>query len=329
MRPMLRALPVLALCVVLLGACGGSAQTVAPLRVAYNVWPGFGPLYAAQTRNYYAPTTVDIRTFSSSYDAYRAFVDGQADVIGTTLFETMRMLDEGVPVKVIAVNDYSNGADAVVGRAGLTSLTDLKGKQVGVEIGTINHFILLLALQRAGLSEQDVTLVNLPVDASAKALSEGKLDAAALYDPYLSEQIRAGFVTLFSSAQVPGQVPSVLVARADVVAQRADRLGDLMRGRERALREWQAQPQSILNDMALPMRSTAEQLQADLQGLVLVDAAQQQRVFDQASAEALSKAFAATAAFMNDHKLLSRATPRAEDVIDSRFAMELREKAGQ
>ena len=329
MRPLLRALPVLVLCAVLLAACGFNTRAAEPLRLAYNIWPGFGPLYAAETRNYYAPTTVEIRTFSSSYDAYRAFIGGDADVLGTTLFEMLRMLDEGVPVRAIAVNDYSNGADGVVGRAGLTRMADLKGKQVGVEIGTINHFILLLALQQAGLSESDVTLVNLPVDASAKALSEGKLDAAALYDPYLSEQIRAGSVKLFSSTEVPGLVPSVLVAHTRVVEERGAAVRDLLRGREQALHEWQHQPQSILSDMATPMRSTPEQLQADLGGLVLVNAEQQQQIFDQASAQALIKAYTTTATFMNDRQLLNHSVPRAEDVIDGRFAVALHKEASR
>ena len=61
---------------------------------------------------------------------------------------------------MIMVTDYSSGSDMIVGKPGIKGLKDLKGKKVGIEVGLVEHLLLLHALQTAGMTEKDVSLVN-------------------------------------------------------------------------------------------------------------------------------------------------------------------------
>jgi NitT/TauT family transport system substrate-binding protein len=321
MRPTLRWLTLVCLTALALSACGLTRTPAAPLRLGLNIWSGFTPFYGAAKRQLYSSTAVEITTFSSLYDADRAFSQGRIDAVGTTLFDALRLADEGTPLKIVMVTDYSNGADGIVARQGIASVAELKGKRVAVEIGAINHFVLLRALDRAGLQERDLDVVNLSVEEGAKALTQGKVDAAALWEPFLSQQVSAGGAhTLFTSSEIPGEVIDVLVVRSDLAEQRPADVANLVGGWEQALRIVQQQPQAMMGDMAQAMNTTPEGLQSDLAGLELIDLSHNQHFFDPASRSPSAQAtYAATVTFMIQHQLLKQAAPAAGTLFDAQF----------
>lgn len=66
----------------------------------------------------------------------------------------------------------------------LQSLADLKGKTVGYQRGSSAHFFLVQALEKAGLTLDDVESANLsPADARA-AFEQSNIDAWAIWDPF-------------------------------------------------------------------------------------------------------------------------------------------------
>ena len=75
---------------------------------------------------------------------------------------------------------------------GIDTIVDLKGKKVVVPIGTGMHFFLELALRKAGLSTNDVTLLHSdPADAMYAMLS-GQADATVPFGGYLFSFIEQG-----------------------------------------------------------------------------------------------------------------------------------------
>jgi len=91
--------------------------------------------------------------------------------------------------KVVQGVQYGAAGDAIVvpPDSELTSVADLKGKKVAVAEGSSANFNLLAQLTRAGLSYDDVEVLNLqPADALA-AFSAGHLDAWAIWEPFTSQ----------------------------------------------------------------------------------------------------------------------------------------------
>ncbi|QJT78724.1 sulfonate ABC transporter substrate-binding protein [Kosakonia sp. MUSA4] len=69
----------------------------------------------------------------------------------------------------------------------IRSVADLKGKRVGLNKGSDVNYLLVVALEKAGLSYKDITPVYLtPADARA-AFQQGAIDAWVIWDPYLAE----------------------------------------------------------------------------------------------------------------------------------------------
>ncbi|TFE02459.1 aliphatic sulfonate ABC transporter substrate-binding protein [Jeotgalibacillus sp. R-1-5s-1] len=68
----------------------------------------------------------------------------------------------------------------------IQSVEDLAGKKVAATLGTDPYIFLLRALEEAGLSSEDVEIVNLQHPDGANALSSGQVDAWAGLDPHMA-----------------------------------------------------------------------------------------------------------------------------------------------
>ncbi|HET7875341.1 MAG TPA: NrtA/SsuA/CpmA family ABC transporter substrate-binding protein [Methylomirabilota bacterium] len=64
------------------------------------------------------------------------------------------------------------------------NLKDLRGKRIAASFGTINHLYILALLEKAGLTPQDVTLVNTPPPDMTVALLAKGIDAFSAWDPW-------------------------------------------------------------------------------------------------------------------------------------------------
>jgi ABC-type nitrate/sulfonate/bicarbonate transport system substrate-binding protein len=67
---------------------------------------------------------------------------------------------------------------------GKGNLKDLRGKRIAASFGTINHLYILALLEKAGLTPQDVTLVNTPPPDMTVALLAKGIDAFSAWDPW-------------------------------------------------------------------------------------------------------------------------------------------------
>ncbi|WP_219836042.1 sulfonate ABC transporter substrate-binding protein [Paenibacillus sp. R14(2021)] len=66
------------------------------------------------------------------------------------------------------------------------SLADLKGKKVVLNKGSNVHYLLVKALEKAGLSYGDITTVFLPPGDARVAFEKGDVDAWVIWDPFLA-----------------------------------------------------------------------------------------------------------------------------------------------
>ena len=84
--------------------------------------------------------------------------------------------------KIIAINNLGF-SDRVIAQPGIASLKALKGKTVAVPEGTTGDMLLRLALQKAGMSVDDIKRVAMDPSTIVTAFSSGQVDAAAIWYP--------------------------------------------------------------------------------------------------------------------------------------------------
>ncbi|MFC6169780.1 aliphatic sulfonate ABC transporter substrate-binding protein [Loigolactobacillus jiayinensis] len=88
-------------------------------------------------------------------------------------------------VYIAAGSSKENGSGILVKKnSSIKSLKDLKGKRIAYTKGTSAQFLIIQALKKAGLTTDDVTLVNMDQSASSVAFAKGKVDAWVTWDPY-------------------------------------------------------------------------------------------------------------------------------------------------
>jgi sulfonate transport system substrate-binding protein len=94
----------------------------------------------------------------------------------------------GSRVAYLAAEPAGPHNEAIIVRADspLKTIADLRGHTVAVTRGSGSHYLLVAALEKAGLTASDVRPVFLnPADARA-AFENGKVDAWVIWDPYLA-----------------------------------------------------------------------------------------------------------------------------------------------
>jgi sulfonate transport system substrate-binding protein len=137
-----------------LGARGVNVKWAGP-------FPAFAP--AAEALN---ADAIDV-TIGSITSAVGAFA-GQSNF---TIFG--RQVDDGAGEGIVVKPD-----------SGIGSVADLKGKKVAVNRGGTGEYLLLKALDKAGLSPDDVKRVYLPPADAGPAFASGQVDAWATWSAF-------------------------------------------------------------------------------------------------------------------------------------------------
>jgi NitT/TauT family transport system substrate-binding protein len=225
-----RFLVALASLALLVAACGADKSPSAsnanstPITIGFSAWPGWFPLQVAEEKGIFAKAGVKVKlTYFESYtDSLNALNAGKLDANAQTLQDTIASIASGSQQVVVLVNDNSTGNDQIIVKPGITSVAQLKGKKVGVEEGTVDHFLLVQGLTQAGVDPKDVSIQPLLTDAAAAAFKSGQLDAVGAFAPFTSTALkRAGSKALFTSKDFPGSISDHIVFRKEVVSERA------------------------------------------------------------------------------------------------------------
>ena len=205
-----------------LTACGPKKDAIT---IGYSDWPGWVAWEIAIEKGMFEKkgVAVEFKWFDNYVESLQAMDARQLDANCQTWNDTIFSLATvNVPMKAVLINDNSAGNDGVVAR-GVTSLADLKGKKVAAEEGTVSHFVLLTALESAGLSQNDVDFKNMFVPDASNAVTLGNVDAAALWQPSLFASMQEKDMNLlFTSKSMPGLIPDMLVFHDDVVKSKSE-----------------------------------------------------------------------------------------------------------
>lgn len=195
------------------------------VRIGFSAWPGWFPLQVALEKGLFEAEGVDVElTYFESYtDSLNALNAGQVDANTQTLGDTIPAIAAGAEQTIVLVNDNSTGNDQIIVRPGINSIMDLKGKKIGIEEGLVDHFLLLLGLEKEGLTNADVEIQPLATDAAAAAFAAGQLDAVGVFAPFTTKALELeGSKPLFTSKDFPGAIPDHIVFTSEFVESRPE-----------------------------------------------------------------------------------------------------------
>lgn len=149
-------------------------------------------------------TKITYTQFDVGRDVNTAMSGGSLDIatIGTPPGTTG--IANKLPYKIYYMHDVIGTSEALVARngTGIASVGDLKGKKVATAFGSTSHFSLLGALQDAGVSEGDVTLLDMSAQDTIAAWGRGDIDAAYMWEPAQENLVQAGGTVIVTSKEL-------------------------------------------------------------------------------------------------------------------------------
>jgi hypothetical protein len=138
--------------------------------------------------------TVNQTLFATGREAMQALLGGQADVaeVAPTPLVLAAFADQ--PVRAFAVvARWSKWRVLVRTDRGIATPSDLKGKKIGISVGTSSDLAFSYFLETNGLSKSSVEIVNVSPPDMIPALDSGSVDAINIWQPFTYEaEVRLG-----------------------------------------------------------------------------------------------------------------------------------------
>jgi NitT/TauT family transport system substrate-binding protein len=211
-----------------------------PLRIRYSIWVGYGPLFVAAEKGFFAKEGVEGELIRMEDDtaSLAALFAGQIDALATATQVTVASNepDEEALACVLMLDD-SRGGDGILASKDIQTIADLKGKAVAFGHLSASQFYINVLLREVGLREADIEVVDLRSEEAAEAFMMQEVDAAVTWEPYLSQgrNVAHGHL-LTDTSERPGLIGDCLATKASIFNDRKQEFRAVARAWDAAVR---------------------------------------------------------------------------------------------
>ncbi|WP_274648897.1 aliphatic sulfonate ABC transporter substrate-binding protein [Paenibacillus humicola] len=186
--------------------------------------------YARETKAFdkaFAEAGAEVKwyEFASGPPHFEALASGRLDfgsVGGTPVISGQT---GGVDFKAIAVTGDGKKSNAIVlpKNSAIKDMKDLKGKKIAVAKGSSAYNFLYRVLEKAGLTDKDVQIIQLQPDEARPALDTGAIDAWSVWEPYVTTAVvQSGDLVLVTGQDLNIFAPGFLIARTKFTEEHPD-----------------------------------------------------------------------------------------------------------
>ncbi len=185
--------------------------------VAWSIYAGWQPWdYAYQSgiiKSWADKYGIEIELVRMDYIAsIEAYVAGQVDACVMTNMEALDMpAASGVTSTAIIMGDFSNGNDAILTRK--LNVKGLAGKEISLVELSVSHYLLVRALEKNGMDERDVTVLNTSdSDIAAAFIANRRQEAVVTWNPLVMQIMQEpGVSNIFNSSDIPGEILDLMM----------------------------------------------------------------------------------------------------------------------
>lgn len=172
-----------------------SAGPPEKITIAYSTASNAMLMYIAFAKGYFTEEGLDATSQPHAFGkpALESVINGKADLatVGDTpiVFAVMG----GKKISVLATIQTSNRNEAIIVRQdrGIMKPLDLKGKKIGLTVGTTGDFFANSFFLVHGIERKQVTIIDLKPDEMVAALTSGSVDAVSTWNPTLIQLQKA------------------------------------------------------------------------------------------------------------------------------------------
>jgi len=147
-------------------------------------------IYIANDQQYFSINglKITLKNYPSGSAAAKGMLNREVDIATASEFVVANNALQNANICAFgSVSRYLNLYLIARTDRGINNILDLVGKRIGVATGTANQFYLGRYLELNGINENQVTLVNVNFVQTPSALSNGTIDAAIIFQPYINQ----------------------------------------------------------------------------------------------------------------------------------------------
>ncbi len=188
--------------------------------------------------------------YGSGAEINTAIVAGGCDIgLATGSVATAAAMAQKLPLQLVGMVDNIGAAEEMTVRAseGIKAPADFKGKKVATPFGSTSHFRLLGFLKVNGLSEADVTVLDMKPAAIVAAWTRKDIDAAYVWAPAKSKLLADGGAVFPTAAMLDKAgyvIADLIVVRSGFAKDEAEAVVGFLKEYGRALDMWRQKPEA-------------------------------------------------------------------------------------
>ena len=229
----------------------GRAHAAAPTTVNIGFFTETKPTMLAKGQGWFEAGTggkLSWTEMGSGADINTAITAGSCDIgLATGSAATAAGISQQLPFQLIGMVDNIGPAEEMTVRtaANIKTPADFKGKKVATPFGSTSHFRLLGFLKTNGLTQRDVTVLDMKAAAIVAAWSRGEIDAAYVWAPAKSKILADGgtvFPTYESLDKAGYVIADLIIVRDGFAKQYPDSVVGFLKAYGKALAMYRSDP---------------------------------------------------------------------------------------
>lgn len=227
------------------GGPSGGGQSAAggkPVVVAVQPYAQLVPAYIAADRGLFKEHGLDVKLLNSTgggSSVVAGLMAGDIDFAYTSWASFLQAANKHLPLRAVRANDRGTdkqGGLFVMPKSGTNTLAQLANKPIGVNLGGTQDITTRAVTSAAGVTGNDLKLVNTPQSNMVAALTSGKIAAGWLAEPFMTIAERSGAVQVSSAFVGPTQqIPvGVWIAKQDFIQKNPDEVAGFVEALNKA-----------------------------------------------------------------------------------------------
>jgi len=228
-----------------LASCSKSKGTAAasgkPIEIRFGnlIYP---EVILAQVNGFFAeelkPYNAEVKviTFQSGPPQVEALAAKEIEFATFGDQPAIQAVASGSPVKIIAGISDATGYNGLIARAGsgIKEVKDIKGHKIAAPAGTTAHQLLLVMLEKNGLTLDDIEFINMAIGSITPSLLAGDIDGAVAWGPvFYNPPVDEGIV-IINSGDGYKRILNVIEARTEFVEKNPEATAALLRALQKA-----------------------------------------------------------------------------------------------
>lgn len=245
------ALTMVLTCVSMLAGCSNKQGSYdgKTVKISIDEWIGYQNLLDANGGLVTAPDSINAKNgisieyviMNDASASSNALISGELQGAGYTVnryaFLQSKFNDAGLDVVMPFITNYSNGGDGIIATSDIVSVKDLVGKKIAVPRYSESQTLVEWLINNSNLSAaeqktiRDAMVYFETADDTAKAFFSGQVDAAATWEPYLTQAATStDSRILFDTSMSTNIILSGLIFREDFLENNEEFMVKLIDG---------------------------------------------------------------------------------------------------